>query len=351
MNRELISEALNHIEDTYVLETMTYQNRVPNRPPERSTKMNREQKQKKRGNSRRLCVLTVAACLVFALAITAYAVNLWGIREMSKTPFWQLPELADGYIQQHTETSHGEDWDCRITESLNDGTKIMVTVAVSGGERYILAPTDAMPDDPVGTIGLSEDQSLAEYAESQGKELLFVGATLRNDESLNIFHEAQRHENISDSEMAILISADQTESGSSQNAVCTVYAVDANGENMRLEMPFTLMEEKVLKTATFIPEDSNAIPGIHVEEATVTETLLGYTVCYMQTITDQNAFERIAKIDCDELTSFEGGLVLENDGNWYLRWSMGKGNISDTLTVHFYDETDGLIGNIVFRKK
>jgi hypothetical protein len=29
---------------------------------------------------------------------------------------------------------------------------------------------------------------------------------------------------------------------------------------------------------------------------------------------------------------------------------MGKGNISDTLTVHFYDWDDQLIGDIVFKR-
>lgn len=351
MNRELISEALNHIDETYILETMRYQNQVPNCPPERATEMSKEQNRKRYGNSKRVYALVVAACMVFSLAITAYAVNLWGIREMSKTPFWQLPESADGYIQQHTETARGEDWECNITESLNDGTKIMVTVAVSGGDRYVLAPTDAMPNDSVGTIGLSEDQSLAEYAKSQGKELLFVGATLRNDEVLNIFHEAQRHENISDCEMVILIEADRMEAGSSQTAVCTVYALDANGEKMQLELPFTLKEDMGKEAATFVPDDPDAIAGVHIGEATVTQTLLGVSVQFMQTITDEDAFKRIAKIDCDELADFTGGFVLENDGNWYLRESKGQGDVPDTLTVHFYDENDELIGNIVFRKK
>ena len=56
-------------------------------------------------------------------------------------------------------------------------------------------------------------------------------------------------------------------------------------------------------------------------------------------------------MDCDELTDFDGGgFVLEDDGTWSTTWTMGKGNISDTLTVHFYDWDDQLIGDIVFKK-
>ena len=35
---------------------------------------------------------------------------------------------------------------------------------------------------------------------------------------------------------------------------------------------------------------------------------------------------------------------------WSTTWTMGVGNISDTLTVHFYDWDDQLIGDIVFKK-
>lgn len=56
-------------------------------------------------------------------------------------------------------------------------------------------------------------------------------------------------------------------------------------------------------------------------------------------------------MDCDELTDFDdGGFVLEDDGAWSTTWTMGVGNISDTLTVHFYDWDDQLIGDIVFKK-
>ena len=57
-------------------------------------------------------------------------------------------------------------------------------------------------------------------------------------------------------------------------------------------------------------------------------------------------------MDCDELTDFDGGgFVLEDDGTWSTTLTMGKGNISNTLTVHFYDWDDQLIGDIVFKRK
>ena len=51
---------------------------------------------------RKLAVLILAACLVFSLAVAAYAANLFGIRELFRTPYRELPETAVAYIQQET---------------------------------------------------------------------------------------------------------------------------------------------------------------------------------------------------------------------------------------------------------
>ena len=312
---------------------------------------------------RRLFALVLAACLVFSLAITAYAANLFGIREMFRTPYRELPESAEPYIQQHTEAPESynqqhteavqeENWSARVTESLCDGTKILVTVTVSGGDQYIVAPTDAMPSDTVGLIGLSGDQTLENYAASQGKKLLLVGATLMRNEGLGIFTEAQKFENSSPSEMHILVESDRTSSEPAGDAVCQVYALEAGSEAVeRLELPFTLAEVPK-EESNFVPVAPDAIPGVTVGEATVTETAMGISVRWMETITDQDAHYDIKKVEFDEITDFDGGgLVQADDGNWYFQISMGKGEVTDTLTAHFYNWDNQPIGEIVFQKK
>ena len=93
-------------------------------------------------------------------------------------------------------------------------------------------------------------------------------------------------------------------------------------------------------------------PRVYVHSVTVEETPLGWTVRFISEITDDVAFENFKRMDCDELTDFDGGgFVLEVDGTWSTTWTMGKGSITDTLTVHFYDWDDQLIGDIIFKKK
>ena len=178
MNRKLISKAISDIDDAFIAEAQSAPVAYSGHAPERTPNMGKYESKKNRVGSRRLIGLVLAACLVFSLAITAYALNLFGIREMFKIHNRELPEEADPYIQQHTETAAAEDWSARITESLCDTGKILTTVTVSGGDKYIVVPTDAMPGDSVGFIGIEGDQTLSEYAAAQGKELLFVCASL-----------------------------------------------------------------------------------------------------------------------------------------------------------------------------
>lgn len=270
MNRKLISKALGGIDDHFIAESMVYREANPRRSPERTRKMGKYENRNAGHSHRRLFALVLAACLVFSLAITAYAANLFGIREMFRTPYRELPEAVEPYIQQHTdavqsyipqntEAAREDHWSARVTESLCDGTKILVTVTISGGDQYIVVPTDAMPSDTVGLIGLSGDQTLESYAQSQGKKLLLVGATLRRNEGLGIFTESQKFENSSPSEMHILVEADRTSSDPAGDAVCQVYALEAESEAVeRLELPFTLTET---------PKESESIctryPGCH----------------------------------------------------------------------------------------
>lgn len=348
MNRKWISESISNIDDTYIAETLSPPAANQDHAPERMLQMS---KYERRGrSSRRLFSLILAACLVFAMALTAYAANLFGIREMLRIHNQELPEAADPYIQHHTETAAAEDWSARITESLCDTGKILTTVTVSGGNKYIIVPTDAAADDSVGVIGMEGNQTLREYAAAQGKELLFVGASLVQNEHLGIFVESQTFVNLSATEMNILVESNRSgeESG---DAICSVYARDEAANRLNLELPFTLKQAPSEVSNVYVPANADVIPGITVGEATVTETPLGISIRFPETVTDEGAFCDIMKVAFDGLEYGEGGSVLEDDGNWYFTVSGCTGEVGDKLIVRYYDWDSQLIGTIEFQKK
>ena len=302
---------------------------------------------------RKLAVLILAACLVFALAVAAYAANLFGIRELFRTPYRELPETAVAYIQQETTAAEVEEgWSCAITESLCDNSTVMATVTIRGGDKYIVAPTDADPDQSVGIIGITGEQTLSEYAAGQGKKLLLVGASILKVGDEEISGGSQRMENTSESEMVILTRCSKTVSASNLEAVCLVYAREEDSNDVqRVELPFVLSEAPAASEGeVYHPLNPNAIPGLIVRDMTVTETPLGYNIRMPATVTDQEASYNIMKVEIEGLTYGEGSHGSEDDGNWYFDAYMCQGTLGDILIVHYYDCDKQPIGEIEFRK-
>ena len=99
MNRKLISDAFSDMDDVFIEETMFHSTEDLGHPPERTAKM-----ENKRINSRRIIGLVLAACLVFTLAVTAYAADIGGIRRIIK--LWIQGELD---VQEGNYTVTAED--------------------------------------------------------------------------------------------------------------------------------------------------------------------------------------------------------------------------------------------------
>ena len=302
---------------------------------------------------RKLVALILAACLVFSLAAAAYAANLFGIRELFRTPYRELPETAVAYIQQETAAAEAEEgWSCAITESLCDASTVMATVTIRGGDKYIVAPTDADPDQSVGIIGIAGEQTLSEYAAAQGKKLLLVGASIQKVGGEEIGGGSQRMENVSESEMVILTKCSKTVSAPNLEAVCRVYArEEGSNEVQRVELPFVLSEAPAAsEKMVYHPLKPDAIPGLTVRDMTVTETPLGYNIRMSAIVTDQEASYNIMKVEIEGLTYGEGSHGSEDDGNWYFDAYMCQGTLEGILFVHYYDCDKQPIGEIEFRK-
>ena len=313
-----------------------------------------EKIQRKKALPRAFLIAALIALMLLLMGCgIVYAANLFGIRELFRTPYRELPETAEAFIQQETAAAEAEEgWSCAITESLSDSSTVMATVTIRGGDKYIVAPTDADPNGSVGVIGIASEQTLSEYAASQGKKLLLVGASILKVGDEEIGGGSQRMENISESEMIILTKCTKTVSGSNPEAVCLVYAREEDSnEVQRVELPFVLSEAPAASEGeVYHPLNPNAIPGLTVRDMTVTETPLGYNIRMSAIVTDQEASYNIMKVEIEGLTYGEGSHGSEDDGNWYFDAYMCQGTLGGILVVHYYDCDKQPIGEIEFRK-
>ena len=79
MNRKLISKAISDMDDSFIAESMSPPVANYGHTPERTTNMDHH---KKTIHFRKITGLILAACLVFTLAVTAYAADIGGIRRI-----------------------------------------------------------------------------------------------------------------------------------------------------------------------------------------------------------------------------------------------------------------------------
>ena len=346
MNRKLIAKAFSDIEDAYIMGTLNLAAQM-DRAPERTISMNNRNTNKSRIHTRRLIRLVLAACLIFALAVTAYASNFLGIREMLKRSGEELPGEAYEYIQTHDMSIDSTVWRCDVTESLTDARNIYISVTVTTPGKYVLAPADASAESLTSVIGLDGTQTLGEYAAEQRKELLFLSMDIEEREALGITHTAQSFESVSPQEMTILLHANKTESTPVRDVVCVVTGVEETAIREH-HMGITLVEAPTAGSGAYVPDDPNGIPGVIIGDATINETPLGLSIRFMETIVDEAALNNIKKVEFDGVQYREGGLVLEDDGNWYFTASRCTGDVGAVLTARFYDWDNELIGTVTF---
>ena len=341
MNRKLISKAISNIDDAFILEAMS----VPlanAAAPERTSTMK---------HTRRILRLALAACLIFMLALTAYAFNFLGIRQMLEKNGEKLPDQAYEYIETHDMSIDSKVWRCDVTESLTDEKNIFITVTVTTPGEYVLVPTYASAEDPVSLIGLEGSQTLAEYAAARNKKLLFVGMDIEEREALGIAHTSQSFESVSPQELTILLEAQKTVSTPIKEVICVVTGKEETAVRSH-HMGITLVEAPSAGSGQYVPDNANPFPGMTVGNVTASESPLGISIRFMTSVESQDVFDNIKKVEFDGIVRGEGGgWVLEADGNWWHTISRCTGNIGDTLTARYYDWDDQQIAVIIFTRK
>ncbi len=125
-------------------------------------------------------IIAAVIVLIFAaMCAGAYALNLFGLRELWQTPNRELPESAADYIQPQNTGAEAAGWSCQVNESLCDAATVMMTVTVSGGDQYIIAPTDASAGDSVNSIGL-DGMTASRYMDAASRPPTIMAALSRH---------------------------------------------------------------------------------------------------------------------------------------------------------------------------
>lgn len=270
-----------------------------------------------RHGRKRLWVLILAACLVIAMALTAYAVNFMGIREAMTGTLEQVSPGEAAYITPETAAAESDaGWSCALTESLYTGEKIMLSVTIRAGEEYILIPAYINGSYPVGEIGLSGDETLQEYADRLGKTLLKAEASMDfTDWDVNgqgIFPRSN-----GTNELTLILDSKHTLRGpETLTGTCTVYVWPLGQEEPTIEtlpLSLTAAPEPEGDKQIFHPVVSDSVPGMLFQDGTLSKSLSGYRLQLPFTVTDKSIVDDYLKTYCEELDLW--GLLDKSTGN------------------------------------
>ena len=303
-------------------------------------------------------LLSIAAVLVMLLALgaVAYAVNLFGLRELYANPSrGSMPEEAADLIVSQSAEVQGDGWSASVQETYCDEGTVLVTVHVSADASYIVVPTDADLDSPLSVIGLSGEGTLREYAQKEGKTLLFVGANL-DREALGLHSAGQRFENASPQEMTIYVEgARGSDTGAPVDTVCTVVAVAWSPEKQdfdtlvpeRRELPITLVEGKSTPLGLYAPVDPYALPGFELGELSLTQTPLGTELRLKMKTLDEEAARNLLTLRLEGVEFHGTGSI---DPNGYAVFGQGQGDFGDSPIIRFLDWDKNIIADVSFEK-
>ena len=314
-------------------------------------------REKKSGRSRVKYMLIAAIIAVSLMIITAVAaMNYAGMMDVTQDTPYAVPSGAAEFIETQSAQADMEGWSCTMLESLFDATSFTISVGVSGGDKYVVAPGYCSAGDDVSEIGLPAGQSLGDYAAQQGKTLLYVDAGIQDRDELGIPTTTLFYKSQSDGEMTIVETGQKSSSVSVTQGTCIVTArIDGQKDETRLELPFTV-KEAASDVLVYKAEGDNEVAGIRTNSFKVFQSPAGNSIVFDQEFKfDQELREEfpeeLKRMDLDGIDYSEGGWVENENGHLEARWSQVKGSFGDTMTLRFISWDNEVMGTVTLTKQ
>ena len=346
MKRDQLSKVICNIDERQIAEAFQFNPDLCSAPPERIIHMGKK----------RIITVALAAALILSLGIVAYAANLFGLRELYANPNrGEMPEEAADLIVSQSAEVEGDGWSASVLETYCDEGTVLVTVRVSADSNCLVVPTDEDLDSPLSVIGLQGEGTLGDYAQREGKTLLFAGANL-DQEALGLQSAGERFENASPQEMTIYVEGARDGGAVAPvDTVCTVVVVawppeTQDADSMvteRRELPITLAEGKSTPLGIYTPTDPHALSGFELGELSLTQTPLGISLRLKMSVLDEDAANKLLTLRLDGVEFHGAGSI---DLNGYAVFGQGQGDFGDSPIIRFLDWDKNTIAEVSFEK-
>lgn len=233
--------------------------------------------------------LPVAAAIICLLGVTAYAaVTHWGIFDFQKDSLQPFPAEAQEIVQQQTETGSIVQEDeagsielvkCEITESVNDGRQLNLTVRLQSGVpgKYVLLNQMDEPSMAASYFGADYDGTIGEYAEENNMILLVVSAGVQfseNGQGSGVQDVLEKHQ--APDIIDYLITCDMADLPASGEGILDTTAREFDKVSfediVRTEIPFNFLETANSQSECYRPVNQPNVEGVEITDVTVSHT-------------------------------------------------------------------------------
>lgn len=248
----------------------------------------------------------VLAAVVLATGTTAFAAaKQFGILDYFTKQNAQMSQEAAGMIVSEVvqQEKAEKTVDFKVREYLCDSNRMYLVIEAkpTDAEKYLIISEDIIGEDSVEVLNIEgvTEGTVSEYAQSQGKELMYVGVHVDTGAS-----GYTKEYKIEEDGTALFIQSSANELEKDVNElICTTYVqplTDQNdGEIIRDSFTFTVTDsssEQVLPYAV-VNTDGAQAAGIVLDDISITETELGIHVEFLYHKTEDLSKEQQEEIE------------------------------------------------------
>ncbi|MDO5401612.1 MAG: hypothetical protein Q4F17_11685 [Eubacteriales bacterium] len=301
--------------------------------------------------------LPVAAAIICLLGVTAYAAAThWGIFDFQRESLRPFPSEAQEIVQQQTETGSIVQEDetgstelikCEITESVNDGRQLNLTVRLQSGVpgKYVLLNQMDEPGMAASYFGADYDGTIGEYAEENGMTLLEVSAGVQfteNGQGSGVQTVQEKHQ--APDTIDYLITCDMADLPASGEGILVTTAREFDKVNfediIRTEIPFSFLETANSQSESYRPVNQPNVEGVEITDVNVSHTdlrtYIEITYKMPQKLLDEGAMFRFSP-DGEYGTASAGSYTEELEPGLYKHnEEMSKTDLGDSFTMEFF---------------
>lgn len=288
----------------------------------------------RKSSKKRFVLLVAIIAMIFSTTVYA-AVRTWGLSDFFARSGDELPKEAKELVQTDIEQdAHGmAGVDFKVREAVSDKQKIYVVLEVkpADAKKYLLLTMDSTSNESISNLGITtdKDETIAEYAAENKKDMLYVNASFQNQGTY--IPCSADYVTEEDGTLVLMYKMDNTFPDANLKLTCKTSVIPVDpagefGEEVKDSFDFQLSDKSTESSVSYSQKGTLAVEGtgVVVDKIELSKTELG--------IYTELTFHISKSATPEQISLAKDGLwfeYLDSDGNG---WESGL-NGTDSIEM------------------